>query len=389
MERPEGFPAPFPPGTVWKLNRPVYGLKQAPREWHNKLKSTLGSLNFHPSTSDPSLFIRATPSRFYILVYVDDTILVTKDQTELAAVKTAPGEKLAMKDLGKLTNYLGMEITRDHTARTITLSQKFYINNVLTRFKMQEAASMPTPLSLQHQLTAPSVPSPEPCDEAYPELVGSLMYAMMCTRPDLAYPVSVLSRYVAPGRFTSHYWSAAKRVLRYLKGTQDYVLTLGGSSPVRLEGYNDSSYADDQSDRRSFQGYCFTLGSGVVSWRSTRSSSVSLSTCEAELYAGTMAAQEARWLSFLLAELGYPQPAPTIWCDNESTIHLTKDPVFHGRTKHIEVRHYFLRELVQREQLKAKHIASDCNLADLFTKSLVRQDHYRLLSSMGVGPPCG
>ncbi|CAI7864074.1 unnamed protein product, partial [Closterium sp. NIES-54] len=132
MERPEGFPAPFPPGTVWKLNRPVYGLKQAPREWHNKLKSTLGSLDFHPSTSDPSLFIGATPSRFFILVYVDDMILVTKDQTELAAVKTALGEKLAMKDLGKLTNYLGMEITRDRTARTITLSQKFYINNVQT-----------------------------------------------------------------------------------------------------------------------------------------------------------------------------------------------------------------------------------------------------------------
>ncbi|CAI7808841.1 unnamed protein product [Closterium sp. NIES-53] len=389
MERSEGFPAPFPPGTVWKLNRPVYGLKQAPREWHNKLKSTLGSLDFHPSTSDPSLFIRATSSRFFILVYVDDMILVTKDQTELAAAETALGEKLATKDLGKLTNYLGMEITRDRTARTITLSQKFYINNVLTRFKMQEAASMPTPLSLQHQLTAPSVPSPEPCDEAYPELVGSLMYAMMCPRPDLAYPFNVLSRYVAPSRFASHHWSAAKRVLRYLKGTQDYVLTLGGSSPVRLEGYSDSSYADDQSDRRSSQGYCFTLGSGVVSWRSTRSSSVSLSTCETELYAGTMAAQEARWLSFLLAELGYPQPAPTLWCDNQSTIHLTKDPVFHGRTKHIEVHHYFLRELVQREQLKAEHIASDCNLADLFTKSLVRQDHYRLLSSMGVGPPCG
>ncbi|CAI7812027.1 unnamed protein product [Closterium sp. NIES-53] len=100
-----------------------------------------------------------------------------------------------------------------------------------------------------------------------------------------------------------------------------------------------------------------------------------------------MAAQEARWLSFLLAELGYPQPVPTLWCDNQSTIHLTKDPVFHGRTKQIEVRHYFLRELVQREQLKAEHIASDCNLADLFTKSLVCQDHYRLLSSMGVGPP--
>ncbi|CAI5967379.1 unnamed protein product [Closterium sp. NIES-64] len=194
------------------------------------------SIDFHPSTSDPSLFIRATPSRFFILVYVDDMILVTKDQTELAAVKTALGEKLAMKDLGKLTNYLGMEITRDRTARTITLSQKFYINNVLTRFQMQEAASMPTPLSMQHQLTAPSVPSPESCDEPYPELVGSLMYVMMCTRPDLAYPVSVLSRYVAPGRFTRHHWSAAKRVLRYLKGTLDSVLTLAALPRFALGG---------------------------------------------------------------------------------------------------------------------------------------------------------
>ncbi|CAI7756040.1 unnamed protein product [Closterium sp. NIES-54] len=293
-----------------------------------------------PFRSQQSHWRNSFPPCQYLIrkgpLYVDDMILVTKDQTELAAVKTALGEKLAMKDLGKLTNYPGMEITRDRTARTITLSQKFYINNVLTRFGLSSQC-----------------------------------------------PVS------PPGRFTSHHWSAAKRVLRYLKGTQDYVLTLRGSSPIRLEGYIDSSYADDQSDRRSSQGYCFTLDRGVVSWRSTRSSCVSLSTCEAELYAGTMAAQEARWLSFLQTELGYPQPAPTLSCDNESTIHLTNGPVFHARTKHIEVRHYFLREMVQRKQPKAEHIASDCNLDNLFTKSLVRQDHYRLLSSMGVGPPCG
>ncbi|CAI7801334.1 unnamed protein product [Closterium sp. NIES-53] len=165
---------------------------------------------------------------------------------------------------------------------------------------MELCTPVATPLPLQHLLTAPAVPTPEACSEPYPELVGSLMYAMMCTRPDLAYPVSVLSRYVAPGRFTDLHWKAAKRVLRYLQGTKSNVLTLGGLSPPRLEGYTDSSWADDQTDRRSSQGYCFTLGSGIVSWRSTRSSVVSLSSCEAELYAGTMAAQEARWLTFLL-----------------------------------------------------------------------------------------
>ncbi|CAI7932467.1 unnamed protein product [Closterium sp. NIES-54] len=162
------------------------------------------------------------------------------------------------------------------------------------------------------------------------------------TRPDLAYPVSVLSCYVAPGRFPDLHWKVAKRVLRYLQGTKSHVLTLGELSPPRLEGYTDSSWADDQTDRRSSQGYCFNLGSRYVSLRSTRSSGVSLSSYEAELYAGTMAAQEARWLTFLLQELGYPQPTPTLWCDNKSTIHLAQDPVYHTSTKHIELRHFFM-----------------------------------------------
>ncbi|CAI7848275.1 unnamed protein product [Closterium sp. NIES-54] len=148
-----------------------------------------------------------------------------------------------------------MEITRHRQVRTISLSHKFYINNVLKRFKMELCTPMATPLPLQHLLIAPADPTPEAYSEPYSELVGSLMYAMMCTRSDLAYPVSVLSRYVALGRFTDLHWSAAKRVLRYLKGTKSNVLTLGGLSPPRLEGFTDSSWADDQIDRRSSQGY--------------------------------------------------------------------------------------------------------------------------------------
>ncbi|CAI7904977.1 unnamed protein product [Closterium sp. NIES-54] len=235
-----------------------------------------------------------------------------------------------------------MEITRDRQARTISFSQEFYINNVFKHFEMELCTPTATPLPLQHLLTAPAVPTPEACIEPYPELVGSLMYAMVCTRPDLAYPVSVLSRYVAPVRFTDFHWIAAS--------------------------------------------YCFTLGSGIVSRRSTRSSVVSLSSCEAELYAGTMAAQEARWLTFLLQELGYPQPTPTLWCDNKSTIHLSQDPVYHTRTKHIELRHFF-RDLVQREQLNVENVASDCNLADLFTKPLGKVPHHGLLGAMGLCAP--
>ncbi|CAI5966973.1 unnamed protein product [Closterium sp. NIES-64] len=183
-----------------------------------------------------------------------------------------------------------MEITRDRKARTISLSQEFYIDNVLKRFEMELCIPVATTARCR-------------CNTS----LQLLLYPHQ--RPAMSHTRNLL-------------------------------------------GPSYSSWADDQTDRRSSQGYCFTLGSGTVSWRSTRSSAVSLSSCEAELYAGTMAAQEARWLTFLLQELGFPQSAPTLWCDNQSTIHISQDPVYHTRTKHIELRHFFIRHLVQQEQLK-------------------------------------
>ncbi|GJP83973.1 hypothetical protein CLOP_g14071 [Closterium sp. NIES-67] len=385
MERPAGFHLPFPSDSVWQLRRPVYGLKQAPREWHAKLAATLAELGFSTSRADPSLFLRTSPSPFYILVYVDDMILITADSAELERVKRELGSRLKCKDLGELQHYLGMEITRNRAARTISLSQGHYLQQVLERFDMARGTPQVTPLPVGHHLTP--LTSPSSSSHPYAELIGSLMYAMVSTRPDLTYPISVLARFVGTGKHDTTHWQAAKRVLRYLRGTKDYVLTLGGPSPPFLTGYSDSSWADSRPDRRSSQGYGFSLGSGLISWRSTRSSSIALSSCEAELYAATMAAQEARWLSFLLEELGAPQRCPTIWCDNASTIHLTKDAVFHGRSKHIELRHYFIRELVQGGHLRLGKIDSAANLADIFTKALPHAAHSSLLRLLGLAPP--
>jgi hypothetical protein len=155
---------------------------------------------------------------------------------------------------------------------------------------------------------------------------------------------------------------------------------------MKLEGFSDSSWADDQSDRRSTQGYGFRLGSGLISWRSTRSSAVSLSSCEAELYAVVMAAQEVRWLTFLLYELGYEQECPTIWCDNQSTLHLTKDPVGHGKSKHIELRYFFIRDLVEQKALQVRYVATAHNLADPFTKALGSKAHDFFLAQHGLLP---
>ncbi|CAI7781495.1 unnamed protein product, partial [Closterium sp. NIES-53] len=205
----------------------------------------------------------------------------------------------------------------------------------------------------------------------YPELVGCLMYLMTCTRPDLAYPLSLLARYVAPGRHRKVHWDAAKRVLRYLCSTSGIGLVLGGRARVVLTGHADASWVDDLATQRSSQGYTFSLGSGSVSWRSTRSSSVLNSSCEAEIYAGAMAAQELRWLTYLLIDLGEaPCSPPIMYVDNKAMLALCQEHRLEHRTKHISLRYFLARELQQCDQLRLAYVASQANTADVFTKAL-------------------
>ncbi|CAI7885020.1 unnamed protein product [Closterium sp. NIES-53] len=260
LRHPLGFTRSFPAGTQWSLRWPVYGLRQALRKWHDTLRTTLAALGFTPSTTDPSLFLRTDTSLppFYILVYVDNLVIATAETEGLNHVKSELQKRHTCADLGELRSYLGLQITQDTAWCTITVTQSHMVHQVLQCFGFQFSSPQPTPLSTGHTLSAP--PSDESVEPSgpYPELVGCLMYLMTCTRPDLAYRLSLLARYVAPGRHR----------------------------------------------KRSSQGYTFSLGSGSISWRSTRSSSVLSSSCEAEIYAGAMAAQELRWLTYLLTDLG-------------------------------------------------------------------------------------
>ncbi|CAI7882405.1 unnamed protein product [Closterium sp. NIES-53] len=355
LRRPPGFTGSFPPGTQWSLQRPVYGLRQAPREWHDTLRTTLAALGFAPSTADPSLFLRTDTSLppFYILVYVDDLVFATADTAGLAHVKS--------------------ELQKRHTCTDL----------VLQRFDFTYSSPQATPLSTRHSLSAlPLDESVEPSGP-YPELVGCLIYLMTCTRPDLAYPLSILARYVAPGRHRPEHMAAAKRVLRYLCSTSGLGLVLGGQRPVVLTGHADASWADDQATQRLSHGYTFSLGSGSVSWRSTRSSSVLGSSCEAEIYAGAMAAQELRWLTHLLTDLGEPpRSPPVLYVDNKAMLALCREHRLEHRTKHIALRYFLARELQQRGQLRLAYVASEANTADIFTKALPPGDHQRLCTML-------
>ncbi|CAI7787054.1 unnamed protein product [Closterium sp. NIES-53] len=358
LRRPPGFTGSFPPGAQWSLRRPVYGLRQAPREWHDTLRTTLAALGFAPSTADPSLFLcnDTLLPPFYILVYVDNLVFATADTAGLAYVKSELQKRHTCTDLGELRSYLGLQITRDRAQRTITLTQSHMVQQVLQRFDFTYSSPQATPLSTRHSLSA------LPLD-------------------------NILARYVAPGRHRPEHMAAAKRVLRYLCSTSGMGLVLGGRSPVVLTGHAGASWVDDLATQRSSQGYTFGLGSGYVSRRSTRSSSVLSSTCEAEIYAGGMAAQELRWLTYLLTDLGeLPRSPPVLYVDNKAMLALCEEHRLEHRTKHIALRYFLARKLQQRGQLRLAYVASQANTADIFTKALQPCDHYRFCTMLGLVP---
>ncbi|CAI7878894.1 unnamed protein product [Closterium sp. NIES-53] len=361
---PPGFTGSFPVGTECSLRRPVYGLRQAPREWHDTLRTTLAALGFAPSTADPSLFLRTNTTLlpFYVLVYVDDLVFATADTEALVLVKAELQERHTYTDLGELRSYLGLQITRDRARRTITLTQSHMVHQVLQRFGFQFSLPQPTRLSTGHSLsTPPSNESIEPSG-SYPELVGCLIYLMTCTRPDLAYPLSLLARYVAPGRHRKVQWDAAKRVLRYLCSTSGVGLVLGGQSSMVLTGHSDASWADVQATQRSSQGYTFSLGSA-------------------------MATQELRWLTYLLTDLGErPRSRRVLYVDNKAMLALCHEQRLEHRTKHIALRYFLARELQQRRQLRLSYVASWANTADVFTKALGSGDHQRFCTALGLVP---
>ncbi|CAI7801632.1 unnamed protein product [Closterium sp. NIES-53] len=367
LRRPPGFIESFPAGTQLSLWRPAYGLRRVPRKWHDTLTTTLAALGFAPATADPSLFLRT--------------------DTSLPPFYSELQKRHICTDLGELRSYLGLQITRDRARRTITLIQSHMVHQVLQRFGFQFSSPQPNPLSTSHSLSAPpSDESVEP-NGPYPELVGCLMYLMTCTRPDLSYPLSLVACYVAPGRHRKVHWDAAKRVLRYLCSMSGMGLVLGGRGPVVLSGHADASWMEDSSTQQSSQGYTLSLGSGSVFLRSTCSSSVLSSSCEAENYAGAMAAQELRWLTYLLTDLGeQPCSPPVLYVDNKAAIALCQEHRLEHKTKHIALRYFLARELQQRGQLRLAHVATRANIADVFTKALPRGDHQRFVTVLGLVP---
>ncbi|KAJ0799808.1 putative RNA-directed DNA polymerase transcription factor Lambda-DB family [Helianthus annuus] len=382
MEQPKGFISSQFPSHVCKLNKAIYGLKQAPRAWFHRLSLFLLNNGFSCSRADPSLFIYKRGSCImYLLVYVDDLILTGNDSSTISSFISYLNKEFAIKDLGKLNYFLGLEVT--YTQNGIFVNQSKYALDILTRAKMLDAKPAPTPLSTN--VTFVSTGTMFSDATLYRSIVGALQY-LTITRPDIAYAVNQVSQFLhAP---TTDHFQEVKRILRYLKGTIAFGLHYNRPTSTSLIGYSDADWARCIETRRSTYGYSIFLGGNLISWSAKKQPTVARSSCESEYRAMANTAAEIVWLTHLLQELhALPPDRPTILCDNQSAIFLTQNPVAHKRAKHIDLDYHFLRELVTAGKLATKFVPTKLQVADIFTKSLPSSQFVSFRHMLRVGPP--
>ena len=379
MKIPQGF-SKENETRVCRLRKSLYGLKQASRNWYKKFTTVLLTLGFKGSKADHSLFIYKEKGVFVAtLIYVDDVIIVGNDPVKIQHTKTHLNEKFSIKDLGVLKYFLGIEVAR--TPDGLVLSQRKYTLDILKDSGMQGCRSSAFPMEQNLKLDK-SEKEPQVDANQYRRLVGRLLY-LQATRPDIAYSVNVLSQFVADPR-QSH-MDAATRVLRYLKATPGQGILFPRNGGTKLIAYCDSDWLGCPYTRRSRTGYLLLLGGAPISWKTKKQSVVSRSSAEAEFRAMASTVSEILWMRWLLNELDINPTSPTpLFCDNQAARHIANNPVFHERTKHVEIDCYFVRERVETQEIQPMHIDTKMQIADLFTKGLGAQQLRCLLDKLGI-----
>jgi transposase InsO family protein len=392
LKQPAGFEDPEHPDWVWKLEKAIYGLKQAGYEWNQTLDEHLRKegFKFVRSEADHSLYVLHEDGKvIWLVVYVDDMLAASNCRIHLDNFKAKLKQRFDLTDLGPARHFLGMHITRDREKRLLTVSQKSYLEKILENAGMSHCNPVSTPMTpglvLQKATRAPT--EEEAIDIAsipYRKTIGELNYAMRTTRPDIAYPVSCLSRYMENPSIDHH--RQLKHLLRYIRGTTDLMLVFG-SSDNGLIGHSDSDYAADRDDSKSTSAYVYTLFGGPISWKSQKQSVVATSTTEAEYIGLSNASREALYLTQLLHDFRLDPTLydPTLlYGDNQASIALSKNPKFHERAKHIRVHYHLIRDLVETNKIDLRYKSTSEMIADSLTKALPRPALVRHREEMGL-----
>ncbi|WVZ92975.1 hypothetical protein U9M48_039002 [Paspalum notatum var. saurae] len=382
VRQPPGFIVAGEEGKVLHLKKALYGLRQAPRAWNIKLDTTLATLGFKKCSSEHALYTKRSKEGILIVgVYVDDLIVTGSEQQEIKKFKSEMAAKFKMSDLGLLTYYLGIEVRQGKQA--IELCQSAYALKLLERAGLK--GCNPTQVPMQEKPKLSKLSTAEKVDAThYRSLVGGLRY-LTHTRPDITFAVGYVSRFMEFPR--KDHMAAVKHLLRYIAGTCALGLAYPRrkkTSDLHLFGFSDSDMGGDIDGRKSTSGMVFFLETCPISWQSQKQKIVALSTCEAEYISGAAAACHGIWLRRLLEDItGQAVAAPILRIDNKSAIELAKNPVFHSRSKHIDIKFHFIRDCVERKQVVLEQVGTEQQLADVFTKPLGKNNFEKLKSQVG------
>ncbi len=390
MKQPEGFIQPGFEDYVCKLVHTIYGTMQGAHDWYETLTKTYEKLGYTTSRADPCVRFKTKGDSEYTVTdtYTDDVFGASKTDAEIKRRKEEIGREWEIKDVGENEYFLGMRVQQNLAKGTIRLTQRPYWEHVINRFDLKHVPPRNTPLPMGIVLDNDMSPKTESekkemVEKPYRPVLGSVMWGQLATRPDLSFAVSLLSRFQAnPG---IEHWKALLHVIGYVKNTIDYGLTYSRDAELTPLAYVDADYGGCRDTRRSTSGFVFLMAGGVVTWSSKRQATVALSTVEAEYVAMSRCAQQMVWMQTWLDEIKVKHHLPgVIKGDSRGALALAKNTKDHGKVKHIDIRHHYIRELVKSEKILFEQLASADNLADLFTKPLARDHHHRLLAGLNI-----
>lgn len=372
-------------GKVLKLHKALDGLKQSGRLWYQLLEKGLVEMGFKQSSFDSCAFIKTNLKKELVIItiYVDDLLIFSNSIKLKKWVKEQLMKRFEMKDLGTASYCLGIKIERDRKNGSISLNQTQYLENTLNRYNMQECHAVTIPLDPNQKLSKGNCKEPKMANVPYQAAVGSLLYAAQATRPDITYAVNFICQFCNDPQ--KPHWAAVKRIMRYLRGSTACTLSYSRQNGSDIVGYCDSNYGGDVGDRRSTTGYTFLIGGGAVSWCSKRQPTVATSTTEAEYMALSAAAKEAMWLRKIQGDIGLSSMSPiVVYCDNNGAVNLSKNSVYHGRTKHIDIQHHFVRDSVKLGHIVVQSVSTSTMISDYLTKAVPRQKHEMCARAMGL-----
>lgn len=382
MEVPEGISAQK--NQVCKLQKAIYGLKQSARCWFEKFDLVLKGINFKNSEVDRCLYFLDKGNieeNIYIILYVDDVVIITGNINTIKGLKIYLKQQFEMSDLNEINIFLGIRVKRD--SEKLTLDQSSYLKSLLLQYNMSlsKAVTTPFPPKLDYQ----ALNSDEFHDVPCKSLIGSLMYAMLCTRPDICAAISILSRYQTKNNI--ELWRCFKRVLRYIKGSINIKLTFQRCNFKEvIFGFVDADWGGDEITRKSTTGYVFkAFDKCVITWNTRKQTSVATSSTEAEYMALYERVTEAIWLKSVLSSVNYDIVKPiSIYEDNQSCMKIAQDPTNHKRTKHIDIKFHFIREQTQKQIITLKYVPTVDQLADAFTKAVPQVKFLQTRSDLGL-----